>query len=200
MKKLDKLKAKNKKLRAKSKKGMAHFSSSEDDNFKEEVSRKGRKGRQHDKPSYNSMSFNYNTMSSSTTYTSIPVGKAPHFDGSNYNQCKHCMKNYLYSISPEVWQIVCGGVDFPNEDEQPTSDQLQKMHRNAQAISILTSSVDKEEFNHVDGLDLAKDVWITLRMAHKGSKPVRKDKIEMIEGQLNRFIMFDDETPQDMFN
>jgi hypothetical protein len=37
-------------------------------------------------------------------------------------------------------------------------------------------------------------------MAHKGSKPVRKAKIDMFEGQLNRFVMFDDETPQDMFN
>jgi hypothetical protein len=60
--------------------------------------------------------------------------------------------------------------------------------------------VDKEEFNQVDGLDEAKEVWTTLRMAHEGSKPVRKAKIDMLEGQLNRFIMFDDETPQDMFN
>jgi hypothetical protein len=49
-----------------------------------------------------------------------------------------------------------------DEDGQPTSDELQKIHRNAQAIFILTSSIDKEEFNHVDGLDVAKDVWITL--------------------------------------
>jgi hypothetical protein len=67
-------------------------------------------------------------------------------------------------------------------------------------ISILTSLVNKEEFNHVDGLDVAKDVWNTLRMAHKGSRPVRKAKIEMIEGKLNRFILFDDETAQDMLN
>jgi hypothetical protein len=60
--------------------------------------------------------------------------------------------------------------------------------------------VDKEEFNSVDGFDVAKDVWTTLRMAHKGSKPVRMAKREMLEGQLNRFVMFDDETPQDMFN
>jgi hypothetical protein len=58
----------------------------------------------------------------------------------------------------------------------------------------------KEEFNHVDGLDLAKDVWNTLRIAHEGSKPMRMAKIEMLEGRLNRFVMFDDETPQDMFN
>jgi hypothetical protein len=60
--------------------------------------------------------------------------------------------------------------------------------------------VDKEEFNCVDGLDVAKDVWTTLWMAHEGSKHVRMTKIEMLEGQLNRFVMFDDETPQDLFN
>jgi hypothetical protein len=60
--------------------------------------------------------------------------------------------------------------------------------------------MDKEEFNRVDGLDLTKDVWITLWMAHEGSKPMRLAKIEMLEGQLNRFIMFDDETTQDTFN
>jgi hypothetical protein len=49
-------------------------------------------------------------------------------------------------------------------------------------------------------LDVAKDVWTTLRIAHEGSNPVRKDKVEMLEGQLNRFIMFDDETPHNMFN
>jgi hypothetical protein len=59
-------------------------------------------------------------------------------------------------------------------------DQLQKIYRNAQAISIITSSIDKEEFNYIDGLDVAKDVWTTLRMAHKGSKTMRKAKVEML--------------------
>jgi hypothetical protein len=49
-------------------------------------------------------------------------------------------------------------------------------------------------------LDVAKDVWTTLRRAHEGSKPVRKANVEMLEGQLNRFIMYDDETPHEMFN
>jgi hypothetical protein len=146
------------------------------------------------------MSFNYNNSPISTAYTFAPIGKAPCFNGTNYNQWKHYMKNYLYSISPEVWHVVCDGVDFLDEDEQPTLDQLQKIHCNAKVISILISSVDKEEFNRVDGLDMTKDVWTTLQMAPEGCKPVRKAKIEILEGQLNRFIMFDDETPQDMFN
>jgi hypothetical protein len=120
MKKLKKLSAKNEKLKAKDKKGKTYSSSSEDGNssFEEEVSNKRRKGKKkHDKTSYNSMSLNYNNMPSSTAYTSTPVGKVPCFDGTNYNQWKHCMKIYLYSISPEVWQVVCDDVDFPNKDE-----------------------------------------------------------------------------------
>jgi hypothetical protein len=109
-------------------------------------------------------------------------------------------ENYLHSISREVWKVVCDGVAFLDDNDQPTSDQLQKIHRNAQAISILTSSINMEEFNRVDGLDVAKDVWTTLRMAHEGSKPMRKAKVEMLEGQLNRLVMYDDETPHEMFN
>jgi hypothetical protein len=37
-------------------------------------------------------------------------------------------------------------------------------------------------------------------MAHEGSNPMRNAKVEMLEGQLNRFTMYDDETPHEMFN
>jgi hypothetical protein len=89
MNKLEKLMTENKRLKVKGKKATTYSSSSEDgdSSFEEEVSNKGRKGRnKYDKPSYNSMSVNYNNMPNSIAYTSIPVGKAPHFDGSNYNQ------------------------------------------------------------------------------------------------------------------
>jgi hypothetical protein len=205
MKRLEKLTAENNKLRRKVKakrtKGGSFSSEEEGSSYEEDVSKKGKKGRNnHDKHSYNSMSFNYDNIPSTITYTSILVGKAPYFDVIYYNQWKNCMKNYLYSILPEVWQVICDGVDFLNDDEQPTPDQLQKIHRNAQIISILTSSIDKEKINHVDGLDVVKDVWTTLRMTHEESKPMRKAKIEMLEGQHNCFIMYDDEMPHEIFN
>jgi hypothetical protein len=34
----------------------------------------------------------------------------------------------------------------------------------------------------------------------EGTRPVRKAKIEMLEGQLDRFMMLDDETPQEIYN
>jgi hypothetical protein len=61
--------------------------------------------------------------------------------------------------------VIC--VDFSDDDEQPTPDQLQKINHNTQEISILSSSIDKKEFNCVDGLDVAKDVWTTLQIAMK---------------------------------
>jgi hypothetical protein len=129
MKRLEKLTAENNKLRKKVKakrtKGGSSSSEEEYAAYEEEDSKKGKKGRNNrDKPSYNSMSFNYDNMPSTIAYTSIPVGKAPYFDGTCYNQWKHCMKNYLYSISPEVWQVVYDGVDFLDDDEQQTLDQL----------------------------------------------------------------------------
>jgi hypothetical protein len=129
MKRLEKLTAENNKLRRKVKakrtKGGSSSSKEEDSSYEEKDSKKGKKGRNnHDKPSYNSMSFNYDNISSTTTYTSIPFGKAPYFDGTCYNHWKYCMKNYVYSISPVVWQVVCDDIDFSDDDEQPTPDQL----------------------------------------------------------------------------
>jgi hypothetical protein len=119
MKRIEKLTIENNKLRGKVKAEKTKGGSSSSE---EEDSKKGKKGiNNHDNPSYNSLSFNYDNMPSTT---SIPIGKAPYFDGTCYNQWKHCMKNYLYSISSEVWQVICDGVDFSDDDEQPTPDQL----------------------------------------------------------------------------
>jgi hypothetical protein len=149
---LEKLTAENNKLRRNAKgkkiKGGSSSSEDEDSSLKEDVSKKRKKGRNdRDKPSYNSISFNYDNMPTTTAYTFIHVDKAPYFDGTCYNQWKHCMKNYLYSISPKVWQVVCDAIEFLDEDEQPTANQLQKIHRNTQANFIITSSINKEEFN-----------------------------------------------------
>jgi hypothetical protein len=36
--------------------------------------------------------------------------------------------------------------------------------------------------------------------AHEGTKPVKKGKRQLIKGQLDRFVMLDDEDPQEMYN
>jgi hypothetical protein len=49
-------------------------------------------------------------------------------------------------------------------------------------------------------VEKAKDIWDTLQRAHEGTKPVKKVKKQLIEGQLDRFVKLDDESPQELFN
>jgi hypothetical protein len=91
-------------------------------------------------------------------------------------------------------------VEFLDEDEEHDFEQLQQIHRNAQATSVLLSSLEKDEFDRINGLEKAKDIWNTLQRAYEGTKPVKKAKRQLIEGQLDRFVMFDDESPQEMYN
>jgi hypothetical protein len=57
----------------------------------------------------------------------------------------------------------------------------------------------KKEFDKVNGLEKANNIWDTLQRAHEGTKPVKKVKRQLIEGQLDRCIMLD-EDPQEMYN
>jgi ankyrin repeat protein len=104
MKNIEKLNSELSKINVKDKKDKKNGSVSDDDDspYEEEASNKAKRDKKKHDKSYNTMSFNYNHMSSFMAYTSVPIGKTPYFDGTNYNQWKHCMKRYLYSISPEV--------------------------------------------------------------------------------------------------
>jgi hypothetical protein len=95
---------------------------------------------------------------------------------------------------------VCTWVEFQDEDEEPNFEQLQQIHRNAQASSMLLSSLEKDEFDRVNGLEKAKDIWDTLQRAHEEIKPVKKAKMQLIKWQLDRFVMVADEDPQEMHN
>jgi septal ring factor EnvC (AmiA/AmiB activator) len=91
MKRLETLTAENNKLKRKVKakrtKGDSSLSEEEDSSYENDVSKKGKKEKNnHNKPSYNSMSFNYDNISSTTAYTFIPIGKTPYFDRTCYNQ------------------------------------------------------------------------------------------------------------------
>jgi hypothetical protein len=60
------------------------------------------------KDDYRSVSFNYDSLETkSKDDVTIPVGKLPQFDGTNFAKRKHMMKAYLTGLSLELWNIVC---------------------------------------------------------------------------------------------
>jgi hypothetical protein len=121
--KIDKFK---KKLKSKKSREVTSSSSSnEESDASSEKEIKNKKGKNRDKKSYNTTSFNYDNLTSCGAFTFVPIGKAPHFNGMDYNKWRYTMKMHLISLNPSVWKVVCIGVDFPNEDEKLGFEQLQ---------------------------------------------------------------------------
>jgi hypothetical protein len=153
-----------------------------------------------DKRSYNANSFDYNCLPPNHSFTTVHTGKPPIFDGVNYAKWSHAMKMHLISLNPNVWKVIGTGIEFPKPKETLGYDQLQQIYYNAQAVNAFLSALEKDEFDRVDGLEKAKEIWDTLNVFHQGTRPVRKDKVQILEGQLDRFVMLDDESAQEMYH
>ena len=50
------------------------------------------------------------------------------------------------------------------------------------------------------GVDVAKQIWDTLHLAHEGVDKVRKARIELLMAKFNQFVILDGEGPQEMFD
>jgi hypothetical protein len=86
-------------------------------------------------------------------------------------------------------------------DEDYDSDEAAQIrHFNSQAFSILLASLCREEYNKVQGLKNAKEIWDFLKTAHEGDEVTKITKRKMIEGELGRFVLNKGEEPQAMYN
>jgi hypothetical protein len=112
------------------------------------------------------------------------------------------MRHHLTSLHASIWDIVEFGVQVPSKgDEGYDSDEVAQIrHFNSQATTILLVSLCREEYNKVQGLKSAKEIWDVLKTAHKGDEVTKITKQETIEGELGRFILNQGEEPQAMYN
>ena len=60
------------------------------------------KGSNNNKNKYAAVSFNYSYLSNHNkrSFINVPVGKLPHFDGTNFAKWKHLMSAYLVGLHP----------------------------------------------------------------------------------------------------
>jgi hypothetical protein len=65
-----------------------------------------------------------------------------------------------------------------------TRTRPQIRHFNSQATSILLASLCREEYNKVQGLKNAKEIWDILKTAHEGDEVTKITKRKTIEGEL----------------
>jgi hypothetical protein len=86
-------------------------------------------------------------------------------------------------------------------DEGYDSDEVAQIrHFNSQATTILLASLCREEYNKVQGLKSAKEIWDVLKTAHEGDEVTKITKRETIKGELGRFVLNQGEGPQAMYN
>jgi hypothetical protein len=112
------------------------------------------------------------------------------------------MRHHLTSLHKSIWDIVEYGTQVPKVgDKNYDSDEADQIrHFNSQATTILLASLCREEYNKVQGLKTAKEIWDVLKTAHEGDEVTKITKWETIEGELDRFILNQGEEPQAMYN
>jgi hypothetical protein len=113
---------------------------------------------------YSKIPLRYSRIVRHTPLLSVPLGKPPTFDGEDYSRWSDMMRYHLTSNHKSIWDVVEFGVQVPSVgDEDYDEDKVAQIeHFNSQATTILLTSLSREEYNKVQGLKSAKEIWDVL--------------------------------------
>jgi hypothetical protein len=158
--------------------------------------------KRHERKRFSKIPLRYPRIPKHTPLLSVPLGKPPVFYGEDYSRWSDMMRYHLTSLHTSIWDVVEFGAQVPSVgDEDYDEDEVAQIrHFNSQATTILLTSLSREEYNKVQGLKSAKEIWDVLKTAHEGDEVTKITKREMIEGELGRFMLNQGEEPQAMYN
>jgi hypothetical protein len=142
--------------------------------------------KRHERKKYSKMPLCYPRNSKRAPLLSVPLGKPPCFDGEDCCMWSDKMRHHLTSLHASIWDIVEFEAQVPMVgNEGYDSDEVTQIrHFNSQATTILLASLCREEYNKVQGLKSAKEIWDVLKTAHEGDEVTKITKQETIEGEL----------------
>jgi hypothetical protein len=153
--------------------------------------------KRHEHKKFSKIPLHYPRISKRTPLLSVALGKPPVFESEEYNMWSDKMRHHLTSLHASIWDVVEFGVQVPSPgDEDYDSDEVAQIrHFNSQATTILLASLSWEEYNKVQGLKSAKEIWDVLKTAHEGDEVTKITKRETIEGELGQFMLNQGEDP-----
>jgi hypothetical protein len=156
----------------------------------------------HEHKKYSKMPLHYPRIPKCAPLLLVPLGKPPYFDAEDYCMWSDKMRHHLTSLRESIWDIVEFGAQAPQvgDEDYDLDEATQIRHFSFQATSILLASLCREEYNKVQGLKSAKEIWDILKTAYEGDEVTKITKRETIEGELSRFILNKGEEPQAMYN
>jgi hypothetical protein len=158
--------------------------------------------KRHERKKYSKMPLHYPRISKRAPLLFVPLGKPPYFDGEDYCMWSDKMRHHLTSLHESICDIVEFGAQAPKvgDKDYDSDEAAQIRHFNSQATYILLASLCREEYNKVQGLKSAKEIWDLLKTAHEGDEVTKITKRETIEGELGQFVLNNGEEPQAMYN
>jgi hypothetical protein len=158
--------------------------------------------KRHERKKYSKMPLRYPCISKRTPLLSVPLGKPPMFEGEDYSIWSDKMRHHLTSLHKSIWDNVEYGAQVPKEgDKDYDSEEVEQIqHFNSQATTILLASLSREEYNKVQGLKSAKEIWDVFKTAHEEDEVTKITKRETTEGELGRFMLHQGVEPQAMYN
>ena len=111
----------------------------------------------------------------------------PFFDGHDYPHWKFKMELYLDSDPIRLWEVVLQGWTPPTENVENVqvlldrtkwnTQQKEENYKSKKAMTILLSSISREESGKVQHSILAKEIWETLENHYEGNMQVRSKKV-----------------------
>jgi hypothetical protein len=108
------------------------------------------------------------------------------------------MRSHLFSLHPSIWETIESGMQFDSTDNLVFINE--QIHKNAQATNVLLASLFRDEYNKVNDLDNAKQIWDTLKISHEGNDATMITKMELVESELRRFAMKRREEPTETYS
>ncbi|XP_049364246.1 uncharacterized protein LOC125829001 [Solanum verrucosum] len=121
--------------------------------------------------------------------------RPPHFNGQFYSWWKTRLHDYLMDEDSELWDIVLDGPIIPIVEV-----------KDGEITKVIPKT--RQQYNEVDRKKieksyrakklLAKEIWDSLRTAHKGTEQVKESKVDMLTTQYENFTMKEGESIHDM--
>jgi hypothetical protein len=92
------------------------------------------------------------------------------------------IKSHLYSLHLSIWDFLETGMQIPKSgDETYNPIEMEEItHHNSQATTVLLDFLCREEYNKVNGLENAKEICDTLKMAHERDRMTRITKMKLV--------------------
>jgi hypothetical protein len=158
--------------------------------------------KRHERKKFSKIPLRYLLIPRHTPLLSVPLRKPLMFNGEDYSRWSNLMRYHLTSLHKSIWDIVEFGVQVPSlgDEDYDADEVIQIQHINSQATTIVLASLSPEEYNKVQGLKSAKEIWDVLKTTHEGDEVTKITKMETIEGELGRFMLNQGEDPQAMYN